>query len=89
MGGFDGTKMVSSTEIFDPRLCLWVDGVPMNQARGYSAAAVVDESIYVIGGVRSDEHIVDTVCITFDYTFFVCPDVGVSVSISDFNPKFY
>lgn len=53
--------MVPSVEVFDPRLGTWVMGETMNHPRGYSAAAVVKESIYVIGGVRVGDNIVDTV----------------------------
>lgn len=54
--------MVPSVEIYDPRVGTWIVGEPMNQSRGYSAAAVLKESIYVIGGVQSNEEIVDVVC---------------------------
>lgn len=56
--------MVSSVETFDPRLGSWIIGEPMNCSRGYSAAAVFDGSIYMIGGVRADESIADTVSAT-------------------------
>ena len=62
IGGFDGTKMVPSVEIFDPRLGSWMSGDPINQPRGYAAAAVVKGSIYVIGGLRAGEDMVDSVC---------------------------
>lgn len=62
VGGYDGSTMVPSIEIYDPRLETWMIGEPMNHSRGYSAAAVLKESIYVIGGVQSNEEIVDTVC---------------------------
>ncbi|KAG5092384.1 hypothetical protein JHK82_051162 [Glycine max] len=61
LGGFDGDKMVPSIEVFDPRLGAWTMGEPMNHCRGYSAAVVVKESIYMIGGVKVGENIVDTV----------------------------
>ncbi|KAJ8533110.1 hypothetical protein K7X08_015999 [Anisodus acutangulus] len=53
--------MVPSIEIYDPRIGTWMIGEPMNHSRGYSAAAVLKESIYVIGGVQSDEELVDVV----------------------------
>ena len=61
LGGFDGDKIVPSIEVFDPRLGAWTMGEPMNHCRGYSAAVVVKESIYMIGGVKVGENIVDTV----------------------------
>lgn len=61
LGGCDGSKMVRSTEIYDPRLGTWMFGEPMKLARGYSAAAVLQDSIYVIGGVKSNEEVVDVV----------------------------
>ncbi|KAK6152545.1 hypothetical protein DH2020_015180 [Rehmannia glutinosa] len=61
LGGYDGTTMVPSVEIYDPRLGTWMTGEPMNQARGYLSAAVLNESIYVIGGVKTNEDIVDKI----------------------------
>ncbi|KHN24901.1 Kelch-like protein 18 [Glycine soja] len=60
LGGFDGDKIVPSIEVFDPRLGAWTIGEPMNHRRGYSAVVVVKESIYMIGGVKVCENIVDT-----------------------------
>ncbi|KAG9139173.1 hypothetical protein Leryth_024668 [Lithospermum erythrorhizon] len=60
-GGYDGTTMASNMEIYDPRLCKWMPGDPMNQPRGFSAAAVLKDSIYVIGGVESLSEMVDSV----------------------------
>lgn len=53
--------MVPSIEVFDPCLGAWMMGEQMNQSRGYFAAAIVKESIYVIGGVKLGDNIVDTV----------------------------
>lgn len=53
--------MVSTVEIFDPRRGSWMIGEPMNYSRGYSVAAVVKETIYVIGGVKDGYNIVDVV----------------------------
>lgn len=61
LGGFDGSTMVPSIEVYDPRLQLWMSEHPMSHSRGYCAAAVVKESMYVIGGVRAGADIVDTV----------------------------
>lgn len=36
-------------------------GEPMNHPRGYSAAAVVGECIYNMGGVKGDEDIGDNI----------------------------
>jgi hypothetical protein len=61
LGGYDGSTMVPSIEIFDPRLGSWRIGEPMKNPRGYFAAGAVKESICVIGGIRVGENIVDTV----------------------------
>ena len=63
LGGYDGTAMTPSFEIYDPRLGSWMTGEPMKQGRGYFAAGVLHESIYVIGGIESDEQIIETVYI--------------------------
>ena len=61
MGGYDGEKMVSSNETFDPRLNSWVMGEPMKSGRGYTAAAVLGNSLFAIGGVKEDKNIKDMV----------------------------
>jgi N-acetylneuraminic acid mutarotase len=61
MGGYNGDKMVSSVEIFDPRLNAWRMGDPMSSPRGYAAAVPLDGSAYLIGGLKSNVQILDTV----------------------------
>lgn len=54
--------MVSSVEIYEPRRGTWIEGEAMKEARGYSAAAVVKDCIYVIGGYKGEGvDILDTV----------------------------
>lgn len=53
--------MVSTVEIFDPRLESWMAGQPMKYCRGYSAAAVVNDTIYAVGGVKGGDSIAETV----------------------------
>lgn len=69
--------MVSTVEIFEPRLGSWITGEPLNYSRGYSVAAVVNETIHVIGGVKDGYNIVNVVSnmsnslpFVFPYTFF-------------------
>ncbi|XP_028075011.1 kelch-like protein 12 [Camellia sinensis] len=61
LGGFNGSNMVSTIEIFDPRLGSWMMGEPMNDPRGYSGAVVIGEKIYVIGGVMDGSEILSTI----------------------------
>jgi hypothetical protein len=61
VGGYDGDKMVSSVEIYDPRLNAWRMGDPMNTPRGYAAAVYLDDSLFLIGGMQSNVQILDTV----------------------------
>ena len=53
--------MVSTVEIFDPRLNAWKMGDPMSNPRGYASAVTFDDSLFVLGGLRSNEQILDTV----------------------------
>jgi N-acetylneuraminic acid mutarotase len=62
VGGHDGNGMVSSVEIFDPRVGSWMMGESLNDSRAYAGAAVIADSIYVIGGVNKNQGILDTVC---------------------------
>ena len=62
VGGFNGQKRVSSVEIFEPRLNVWMMGEPMKFARGDAAAAVLGNSLFAIGGIDDEKEIVDTVC---------------------------
>lgn len=57
--------MVPSVEIYDPRRGSWVMVEPMNQSRGHFAAGVLNESIYVMGGVQTNDEIVGMVCLLF------------------------
>ena len=60
--------MVPSVEIYDPRNGSWMTGPAMNIPRGFSAAAVVKESMYVIGGVIDGVTMTDTVrCISCNW----------------------
>lgn len=61
LGGFDGDSIIQSVESFDPRLGSWMPAEPMYNSRGYSTAAVVKDTIYVIGGMKADECIAETV----------------------------
>jgi hypothetical protein len=71
LGGYDGSAMVPSVEIFDPRLESWITGEPMKNPRGYAAVGVVNESIYVIGGIQVCQNIVDTVSYILLWFFLV------------------
>lgn len=78
--------MVSSVEIFDPRLESWMPGEPMNYTRGYSAAAVVNDAIYVIGGVQESATIAETVSYTihpylmYIWTTLLCETLTVALT---------
>ncbi|MCL7047728.1 hypothetical protein MKW94_026331 [Papaver nudicaule] len=61
LGGYNGLNMVSSVEEFDPRNNSWVRGDKMTEARGYSTAAVIGESIYVISGLKDRKVLTETV----------------------------
>jgi len=49
IGGHDGNGIVSSVEVFDPRVSSWMMGESLNESRSYSGAAVIADSIYVMG----------------------------------------
>lgn len=54
--------MVSNVEVYDPRQGgVWMTSEPMKQYRGYLAAAVVKNSIYILGGVGRGDKVLDTV----------------------------
>lgn len=61
IGGFDGEKMVSSVETYDPRMPSWIMAESMSSSRGYAAAAVLTGSLFVIGGIKDKDNIFDTV----------------------------
>lgn len=61
LGGYDGTQMVSTVEIFDRRKGQWTPGKEMNIARGYAGAVVLGESMYVMGGMKDHVEVLDTV----------------------------
>lgn len=61
MGGYDGASMVSSVEVFDPRLGLWATIEPMTASRGYFGAFPVNGRICVIGGLDENDAVLDVV----------------------------
>ncbi|KAM1222375.1 hypothetical protein ACFX2J_009919 [Malus domestica] len=72
-GGYDGNSYLNSVDRFDPRERSWTkiasmhskrschSSVVLNEKMGYSAAAVVKDTIYVIGGMKDNETISETV----------------------------
>ncbi|XP_020677298.1 influenza virus NS1A-binding protein-like [Dendrobium catenatum] len=61
MGGYDGGKMVSSVEIYDPRANAWMPGEPMKCNRGYGASALLGNSVFIIGGIENGENMIETI----------------------------
>lgn len=61
LGGCNGADIVSSVEIFDPRMNSWMIGESMNSPRGYCGATVLGEKIHVIGGITENDVIHETV----------------------------
>lgn len=61
IGGFDGGTMVASVEVFDPRRGTWISEAPMNESRGYFAAAGLNGSIYAIGGIGEEGNTLEKV----------------------------
>ncbi|KAL2901111.1 B2 protein [Bienertia sinuspersici] len=59
IGGFDGSAMVPSVEVYDPRHGTWMSEAPMNHSRGYSLAVVLSDCIYAIGGMGKDANLLD------------------------------
>lgn len=88
LGGDDGSQMVPSIEIFDPCRRTWMLGEPMKYSRGYSTAAVLKESIYVIGGVQSDDEIVDMVHKIIYFIVFQCV-ASITYVVLLINTPFY
>lgn len=50
MGGSNGSKVISSVEMYDPSTDKWTMVAPMNTARWYFQTEVIDGKIYAIGG---------------------------------------
>lgn len=74
LGGSDGSQIMPSVEIYDPRQGTWMIGEPMNYSRVYVAAAALKESIYVIGGAQSDNEVLDTVHNIIHFIVLLCID---------------
>ena len=53
IGGISGVSVLSSVEEFDPSTNRWRFVAPLPEPLHHSAAAVVDDIIYVIGGYRT------------------------------------
>ncbi|MCL7028198.1 hypothetical protein MKW94_000593, partial [Papaver nudicaule] len=65
LGGYNGQNMVSTVEEFDPRNNSWIARDEMKEARGYTTAAVIGESIFVISGLKDGRIVTETVLILF------------------------
>ncbi|GMH13315.1 hypothetical protein Nepgr_015156 [Nepenthes gracilis] len=61
IGGYDGDRMISSVEVFDPRIGSWTMADSMNEPRGYMGAVTIRNSIYAIGGIQNDNKISNSV----------------------------
>lgn len=53
IGGISGTTVLASVEEYDPQLNQWRFAAPLPEPLHHSAAASVDDIIYVIGGYRT------------------------------------
>ncbi|KAI3941058.1 hypothetical protein MKW92_045334 [Papaver armeniacum] len=53
--------MISSVEMYDPRMQLWIAHQNMKEPRGYSSAAIVGEIIFAISGLKEGKMLIDTV----------------------------
>ncbi|XP_042027957.1 kelch-like protein 8 isoform X2 [Salvia splendens] len=55
LGGYDGDTMVSSVEVFDPRIDSWMMVEPMKASRGCFGSFVLGGRIYVTGGLQDTQ----------------------------------
>ena len=49
-GGWDGTRYLADTLIYDPDTDSWAAGTPMAEPRAFLAASSLQDRIYVVGG---------------------------------------
>lgn len=56
IGGFDGSKSLSSVEAYDPAANMWTPKAPMPTARHGAGSAVVGGLLYVAGGINAAEN---------------------------------
>ena len=53
MGGNNGKERLKSCEMYDPTKKCWLRMAPMNSARSNASAAVLNDKIYIAGGVEA------------------------------------
>ena len=53
-GGCDGQNVLSSCEVYDPRVDRWQYISPMQDSRMRHSAAVHDGKVYIVGGVSDN-----------------------------------
>ena len=63
VGGFDGYQMVSTVEVYEPRVGSWMPSEPMKCARGCMDTVTLGKNIIAIGGTQKEHEVLDTVCI--------------------------
>src|SRR5438094_46945 len=61
IGGFYGSGVVNTVEVYDPSSNSWSTAANMPTARFYLAAAAVNGKIYAIGGVDANFNILNAV----------------------------
>lgn len=54
MGGWDAKAYLGQLEVFDTRAGRWRSGPPMAVPRAYGATAVLDDQIYLLGGLANN-----------------------------------
>lgn len=84
IGGYDtrAKAMVSTVEVYEPRMPSWVMVEPMNYTRGYHSSAVLGGSIFTFGGVKGEaDTILDVVSSNADWQ--ISKHVHLAVSNSN------
>ena len=57
IGGYNGTNVLNTVDIFDPTTNTWTSGTNMPTARSHLRAAVLNGKIYAIGGYNGTSYI--------------------------------
>ena len=79
-GGWDSENYLDHLEVYDTRAGRWRCAPPMTTARAYGSTAVLDDQIYVMGGLDGSVGLLTTHAVSVSSSIYSCLVHSVSLS---------
>jgi hypothetical protein len=87
VGGFTGTTVNSSTEIFDADDNTWTEGPSLSAPRSGCKAVVLDNTAYVIGGFDGQSRLSSVEALNLDFPLRWEPRASLNVQVRRRRPR--